>query len=253
MKLLKHLCYSSWEDNGQDTKTSCPWCSHQALEISNEIPHQFQCWHCKKTGNAYTLVQKYYEDLPILRLPEAVQLVRWKPGISDSVLCDLGLRRGTNGYVWPVKNTEGKVVALYRYDKEENTFFSTPRPCSLSLLGMEKLRPETPIWILEGHWDYAAFISNASFSGLSVLGLCGSSFPTRYLSILESRQVVFLADNDEAGRNGVHSLATRMKKASILPFNLKYLNWNDISIPSLDKIPDKFDLRDLVCELTNEQ
>jgi len=65
---------------------------------------------------------------------------------------------------------------------------------------------------------------------------------------LESREVIFLTDNDRAGRDGVTSLATRMKKAGILPYKLFYLDWDEISLPERSEIPNGFDIRDLVLE-----
>jgi len=250
MKLLKFiLSPGSWEDNGQDCKTDCLWCGHRALELSNEPPHQFQCWSCKQTGNGYTLLQKYYADLPDLKRSEGEELVRWKPGTSPQAFRSAGVKRSTRGYIWPVFNAENKVVALYRYGKTNNTFYSTPKPFSLNILGVNHLSASGVVYVVEGHWDYAAFQTNVEPGSHNVLGLCGSSWPTKQLSLLENREVVWLGDNDEAGQSGVHSLATRMKRSSILPLSLKYLNWGELSIPTLLEIPDKFDIRDLCVEL----
>jgi hypothetical protein len=251
MKLLNFLYPPSlWEDNGTDCKLKCLWCDHFALEISNALPHQFQCWHCKQTGNAWTLIQKYYEDLPPLSQTHVAQLLRWKPGLEEETVRSLGVKRSATNFFWPVKNTSDSVVSLYKYSRENNTFYSTPKPCSLNILGLESFKAEVPVWILEGHWDYAAFLSKVDTTGFTVLGLCGSSWPSKHLGLLEGREVVFLSDNDDAGREGVISLATRMKKSSILPAKLSYLNWSLVSIPSLAEIPDKYDIRDLILALS---
>ena len=215
-------------------------------------PHltNFNAGTVKKTGNSYTLIQKFYEELPDLTYKEAQKIANLKPGIKPDILITAGVRTSSRGLVWPVKNAEGNIVALYRFINDMNTWISTPRPCSLSIIGLDVLKSECPVWITEGHWDYAALLSNSDTTGISVLGLCGSSWPTKQLTHLESRDVVFLGDNDEAGQQGVVSLAKRMKRAGTLPTSLKYLNWSQVEIPDKPEIPDKFDIRDLCMELS---
>ena len=248
MKLFNFLNLS-YTGEGDNKKTNCLWCDHTALEISVEPPHQWQCWHCKQSGNAYSFLQRYYDYLPLLKVSQAQELCGWKPGIDADVFRACGLKKSPVGYVWPVKNTEGIVVGLYKYNRDNNTWYSSPKPTSLSLLGLQDFKSNCPVWILEGHWDYAAFLTHCPLDGITVLGLCGSSWPSRQLNLLESREVVFLADNDEAGKQGVINLATRSKKMGQLPIKLEYLNWSSITLPGGAKPGDKFDFRDLVVEM----
>lgn len=249
MKLLKFLFPDQTWYEQDNYKIDCLWCNHTALEISSAPPHQFQCWHCKTTGNAFTLINKYYSELPKFTINDLKEITTKKKGIKAHVLFQCGIRSSSHGLVWPVKNTSGGVVSLYRFSEKHNTFFSTPKPCALSIIGLESYKAEVPVWITEGHWDYAAFLSHADLTGLTVLGLCGSSWPSNKLNLLESREIIFLADNDDAGKKGVQSLAIRMKKMGSLPSSLKFINWNNVSLPSIDPLPDKFDIRDLCVEL----
>lgn len=251
MKLLNflRLPYTSTSDQ---CRTECIWCGAQNLEIMREGNHQFQCWSCKKTGNCYTLIQGWYETLPELKPSEAKALCVLKPGIQPVTLRKLGIRcrlfNGKPEWIWPVFNSDGHIVCLYRYNAEEGRPLSTPKPCSLTVLGLESFKKTGTIYLLEGHWDYAAFLSSVPTEGICVLGVCGSSYPGKHLHWLESRNVVFLTDNDNAGREGVHSLATRMKKAGVLPLKLSYLDWNLVTLPKHSEVPEGFDIRDLIVE-----
>ena len=73
-------------------------------------------------------------------------------------------------------------------------------------------------------------------------------FRSSYLHLLDGKSVVLLFDNDEAGRNGVQSVARRLKASGNSVESLKCIDWSRLTIPSGD-IPDKFDIRDLWNEL----
>ena len=251
MNLLAFL-HLPFTNSNENCKTLCLWCGSKSCEISKEGTHQFQCWSCKKVGNAYTLIQKYYEELPDLKPVQAKELTSLKPGIKPLILKNIGVKyRLTNNkseWIWPIRNSDKNVVALYRYNEDEGQCMSTPKPTAFTLIGLEHLKKTGPVYLLEGHWDYASFLSHANQDGINTLGVCGSSFPSKQLHQLESREVIFLTDNDRAGRDGVTSLATRMKKAGILPYKLFYLDWDEISLPERSEIPNGFDIRDLVLE-----
>jgi len=236
-----------YDDRGENVRTECLWCGHREnCEVSVERPHQFQCWSCKHSGNGYSLLQKWYDRIPALTPLQGKQLATMKPGTKPTVYRTVGVRIHESGPVWPVKNTEGKVVALYRFSESNNTWYSTPKPFALTLLNLQFFKSAGKIWMPEGHWDVAAWMS---YTKTKPLGLCGSSFPSKHLGLLEGREVVFLADNDKAGMDGVTNLAKKMKSRSLLPARLMYLNWEVVSTPVRDNCPDGFDTRDLICDL----
>ena len=253
MKLLNFLDLP-YEENTDDARTSCLWCGSDSCEIKLTENNQFQCWSCKKSGNAFTLIQKFYETLPELRPSEAKALCLIKPGIKPLTLKEIGVKhrivKGASDWVFPVFNNEGSVVSLYRYTEKIGFPLATPKPTSCTILGLENLSKTGDIWLLEGQWDYAAFLSHVEVDGFNVLGVCGSAYPQKYIPLLENRVVNFIADNDEAGQSGVKSLATRCKKVGILPTSISYLDWSLVSLPSYSEIPNKFDIRDLILELS---
>jgi len=245
MKILEFLDMP-YEENGDNAITECIFCGKEKFSIALETPHQFACWSCKASGNAYTLIQQYYELNQPLKKTEGLELGRMKPGVKPIIYKRLGLKSSPIGYIWPVYNKEGKIVALYKLS-DSGVWYSSPKPTAFTLLGVQNLEDTGPIYIAEGHWDYASFLSHVATDEINTLGLCGSSFPSQRLSLLEDRDVVFLADNDDAGRKGVQAMAAKMKQTSTLPKSLKFLDWSSMNLPS-GEVPDKFDIRDLVLE-----
>lgn len=246
MKLLEFINYN-YDEDGDNAITECLYCGKDKLSIALETPHQFACWSCKASGNAYTLIQQFYETATPLMKSDGMRLAQMKPGIKPITFKKLGIRNSSVGYIWPVYNAEGKIVALYKLSSK-GVWYSSPKPTAYTLLGVNNLQDTKPIYICEGHWDYACFRSHIATDDINVIGLCGSSFPSQRLSLLEGRDVVFLADNDDAGRSGVKSMASKMKQTSTLPKSLKFLDWSSMSLPSEGEVPDKFDIRDLVLE-----
>jgi DNA primase len=246
MKILDFLELPYDDSDGDNAITECIFCGGKKLSIALETPHQFACWNCKASGNAYTIIQQYYEINSPLKKSEGLELGHMKPGIKPIIYKRLGLKLAPIGYIWPVYNAEGKIVALYKLSST-GIWYSSPKPTSFTLLGVERLKPEGPIYIAEGHWDYASFLGHIATDEINTLGLCGSSFPAQRLGLLEGREVVFLADNDDAGRQGVKSMAAKMKQTSTLPKSLKFLDWSSMTLPS-GEVPNKYDIRDLVLE-----
>ena len=251
MKLLNALKIDHTPGD-TDTKAECLSCGHKAMEVSNEAPHQWQCWHCKATGNAYTIIQKFYELLPALKKEDAVWLRNLKPGTGLKAYRTAGVKPWKGTYVWPNYNQDGNITALYTLlsfqedGKKKYRWNSTPKPCSNPIIGLENLKSEGEIIVTEGHWDYNVALTHFNTKA-SILGLCGSGFPARFLSILENRPVYFLTDNDEAGEAGVHNLAVKLKSGGTLPQFLAYINWGEITLPS-GPPPEKCDIRDLAQE-----
>lgn len=250
MKLLKFLSLpvNPSEENESDIRTTCLHCGKETLEVSNEPPHPYQCWNCKATGNGYTLIRDYYEQVSPGTPRSLKPLCDIKKGIKLKVAKDAGVRQDHRGWLFPVMNTEGAIVCLYRYDESSNICYSTPKPFSLPILGLENLTKTGPIYIAEGHWDYLAVKSWSDTK--NILGLCGSSYPSKHLGVLENRNVIMMADNDDAGREGVNRLASLMVRNGQRAASLSFLDWDKVQVPGMVTIPNKFDMRDLIQELT---
>jgi hypothetical protein len=148
----------------------------------------------------------------------------------------------------PVRNQEGKFVCLYHWDPKAGYWSSSPKPFTCSVLGLQHLKPTGRIDVLEGHWDYLAFLSYWKEGPGSAIGTCGSSFPQRFIPLLKDRDVTLFYDYDDAGATGVDSVASRCRGGA-MPTTLKYMGWDSIPAPASDMLKEGYDLRDFTCAM----
>jgi len=244
MKLFDHL-EMPYKDNGDDWNITCPWCASEKMSVRKTEGNVYQCWRCKESGNALTLMRKFYDDLPELSPPAAREFLNRKKGVVFQTLRSEGVRFDSGYYWFPVYNADSKLIALHKYNPQNNIAYSSPKPWNCSILGLSQLSSSSEIWVAEGHADYLIMRQVLKSTGIDLLGTCGSSFSQSYLHLLDGKKVVLLFDNDEAGQSGVQSVARRLKGSGISVESLSYLDWTKVSIPSSETIPDKFDIRDL--------
>jgi len=244
MKLFDHLGVM-YEPNTENVKTTCLWCHYDALSVDTEVPHQFQCFRCKESGNAFTYLRKYYETLPALRKQDALDLCSLKQGIKPVTIREAGVKHFNGVYYIPVYNQKGHLNALHKFVPSVNIVYGSPKPTSLSVLGLNNLSPShDTVYVAEGHWDYFTAIPHMVDSGCDLLGTCGSYFSTNLLVVLKDKHIILLYDNDEAGKAGIEHVARHIKSNSISILSLSYLDWGKVTIPS-GTIPESFDIRDL--------
>jgi 5S rRNA maturation endonuclease (ribonuclease M5) len=251
MKLLDHL-ELSYNEADKDYIMSCLWCgAEDKLSVSKDEGHVFQCYRCKQTGNALTLMREWYSQLPELTMQQAKRFCSLKKGVQPFVLRSEGIKSDGTNFMFPVKNVKGDVIAIHRLDTATNIIYASPKPYSCSILGLSQLTGSEEIFIAEGHADYLILrqMSSKLPSVPDILGTCGSGFSSSYLHVLENKHVVLLFDNDEAGRQGVASVARRIKSSGHSVQSLRYLDWNKVSIPQHTIIPEKYDLRDMFNDL----
>ena len=84
MKLFEHL-HVHYTGDGDNVKTDCIYCGSSSCSVDAEVPHQWQCFGCKQTGNAFTYLRKWYENLPALTKSQATDLCTLKKGIKPVV------------------------------------------------------------------------------------------------------------------------------------------------------------------------
>lgn len=274
-----------------DIEVECPHCHAKACSISVEQPHAYQCWKCKATGNGYTLLNAFYDSLSLPSEKQTDVLLAFKPGFTKEAVEYAELRvqslpfaqtsssskspsgnaaAATKKYapalgcIWwfPVRNNEGKLVALYHFSESLRSWISTPKPFSQTLLGLQHLKPNGTIYKAEGHWDYLALLSWFRHNPVdNLIATAGSAWPSKSLSLLKGRKFVDLGDNDDAAVEGRSHLAAKLKASSGLPEDFKYLDWSSIKVPGFaspissepgpsPNFPSGFDLRDLACLLT---
>ena len=251
MKLLEHLQIAySGEDN--NIKTSCIHCGASALSIDSEAPHQYQCWKCKQSGNAFTFIRKWYEKLPKLVPEQAKKLCAMKKGIKLLTLRDSGIKFHKGCYWIPVYNQKNHLIAVHKYVPEINVVYNSPKPTALTVLGLEKMTSSDTVWIAEGHWDYYTIQPLMVGTGIDLLGTCGSFFNSAFLQVLKDKHIVMLYDNDVAGSDGVDYVARNIKSNSVQHLSLSFLDWSKITLPK-SELTLGFDVRDLYNEFNTQQ
>ena len=244
MKLLEHLGINH-DKTADNAKIDCLWCGRHGLNIDAEAPNTYQCFVCKESGNAYTLIRKFYESLPALTKKDGVTLSGMKKGIKAVTFRDIGVKPHRGDYFIPIYNQKNNLVALHKYHPSNNVVYNGPKPVSLSVIGLQTLSSNDTIYVAEGHWDYCIARQIISLDDYNVLGSCGSYFPTNLLPLFDKRNVVIMFDHDKAGREGVEYIARHIKSSGIQVNSMAYLDWSKVTIPT-GEIPDKFDIRDLV-------
>ena len=243
MKLLQHLNVSfSGTDN--NIKTECLWCGSDSLSMDDEAPHQFSCFKCKEKGNAFSYLRKWYESLPALKKSEATNLCQLKKGITPLTLRECGVRFFDECYWIPVYNQKNHIMAVHKYVPETNIVYSSPKPTSLTIVGLNNLGRSDTIWVAEGHWDYFTLQPQMKDTCIDLLATCGSYFNSAHLSVLKDKHIVLLYDNDMAGKDGVDYVARNLKSNTIPHLSLSYLDWGKITLPS-GQLESGFDVRDL--------
>lgn len=243
LKILEHL-HINHSVESDNVKIECLWCNSNSLSLDVEPPHQFQCFKCKVTGNAFNLIRKYYESLPKLTPLEAKKLTAMKRGIKPTTLRDEGIRYSDGVYWIPVYSQKGSINALHKYVPEVNIVYNGPKPTSLTLLGLQHLSKSDTVWVAEGHWDYLTLLPYMNGTGIDLIGTSGSYFATNQLPVLKDKHIMLLYDNDIAGANGIEHVARHIKSNSIPILSLGYLDWNKITIPD-GSLSEGFDVRDL--------
>lgn len=243
MKLLDHL-QVPYSGDTNNIKTECPFCGSDSLSVDAEVPHQFQCFKCHEKGNAFSYLRKWYDSLPKLSKVDASTLSYMKKGVRPLTLRDAGVRCSLGCYWIPVYNQKNHLMAVHKYVPETNIIYSSPKPTSLTILGLNNLSKSDTIWVAEGHWDYFTLLPQMGGTGIDLLGTSGSYFNSAHLSVLKDKHIVLLYDNDMAGKDGVDYVARHIKSNTIAHLSLSYLDWSKVTLPS-GQLESGYDIRDL--------
>jgi hypothetical protein len=247
MKLFNHLGVE-FTGEGENIKTECIHCGSDALSIDEEPPHQYQCFRCKATGNAFTYLRKWYETLPKLTKDKGLFLASLKKGTKATTFRDEGVRFFNDCYWIPVYSNKYQLMAVHKYVPEINIVYGSPKPTSLTVLGLQNLSKAETVWIAEGHWDYFTLLPYMMDTGIDLLGSSGSYFNSALLHHLKNKHIVMLYDNDAAGSDGVDHIARNVKTHSLPHLSLSYLDWGLVQ-SVIGNQESGFDIRDLKCLL----
>lgn len=116
---------------------------------------------------------------------------------------------GTGGrYILPIRDEQGNVVNVRRYDKESShtKMISWPGNGSpIRLFPVENLLNNDRILVVEGEWDA---LTASQYDVPAVSGTGGAHvFAEQFLHLFAGKDVVVMYDNDDAGRQGAKNVA----------------------------------------------
>ena len=226
----------------------------------NRQTAEWQCFMCGRKGNAYGFIREVHrnslEQTTPHHLQELRELRKNAIDLLDLVEMQLAFNPSTKEWTAPAWNVEGKIVNLYLWresyvpssGKAYRQFLSSPSMSHVPY-GIHRIRTGTnrPIWVCEGQWDYLALASlfrrldlTNKFDILAAPG--AGTFPRKYLSVFNGREVIICYDNDPAGQAGTDSLIGNMASNGIMPTGVKRLEWP----VGLDQ---GFDISDVITKL----
>lgn len=240
---------------------ACPSFGENKLKFTmNRQTAEWRCFVCGKQGNNVTFIREIhrnsFEQTSDHQRHELRKLRKYAIDIEEIVEMQLALNPLTNEWSLPAWNVEGKIVNLYSYREQFDPqsgkkFMQIQASPSFSHIpyGIHLLRsaPQRTLWVMEGHWDYLAIMGLMRrlkiMNDHDIVAAPGAgTFPSRFLSMFNGRNVVLAFDNDPAGEAGQETLMQGMAKASIMPLTCKHIKWPET-------LPPKFDVSDVISKL----
>lgn len=205
---------------------------------------QYNCKHCGAAGNIPTFLQHTYDTCRALTTKADYKaLAEERYGLPEKDLADFsgGVAKqsyaGTVRWLFAIRNARGNIVNL--------RFWQTGKPVHgtagipLGIGGLDRLKGDGPIYLMEGEWDAIAMhrLLRLSQRPGSVLWVPGAGiFKPEWAQFFNGRDVTLCYDNDTPGQEGTER-ATEALRSHVS--NLRILRW-----PS--SLPDGWDVRDMV-------
>jgi hypothetical protein len=240
-----------YNEQGSQHVGTCPFCEKQDKFYFNDETQ----WDCKnalcvtqdgkrRSGNLYHFLRQLHESFDTVTKASDIicelrdipfpHIARFKPKFNP-----------LNGTIILPTYKNGLINNLYKIDLEspkgkpmilatptmDHTLFNAPDECTDDL------------WIAEGHWDRMALeaiiSSHPEITGTAVPG-CGV-WKNAWTDYLDNKNVVFLYDNDAAGRSGYEKIIIKnIAQSNKKPRSIRYINWQDVK--------EGYDLNDLYKE-----
>ena len=215
-------------------------------------------WDCKYCGRGGYLREfmGYLAEAHFANTDDAdyERLVGMRPGITAEVLAEYMV--SWNDMLgcfmlpgWSPMDKDGntcvETLYLWKETRGGKHVVMAPHAVKTYWYGLSEFtKSASPVYICEGQWDYLALHAAATAAGvrdeIDLLGCPGAgTFPKAGLPLLTGRDVCLLADNDDAGRAAVRSLAGSMLEAGVVPAHYSSLHWPK-------GLKTGYDIRDLI-------
>ncbi len=237
----------------------CPFCEKEGHFYINVATGQFSCkaGGCGESGNVYSFLQKIHDQkLQETTKREWENLSSLRSGLPWQAFkkAKLAYDQNLDRWLLPSTNGNGKIADLRVWSVDNPHFWST-KGCTVQLYGGSQLatdaatqKPNATIYICEGEWDAIALLwlleqNEIPQSQYIIVGPPGSStFKKEWSAYFKGRNVVLLYDNDTAGLKGMEMVTALLDPVAK---SLHQIHWPS---DATDLFPDKYDIRDFVCD-----
>jgi len=241
-----------YEEQGDQFVGQCPFCEKEDKFYFNKD----NMWDCKnshcvthdnkrRSGNLIIFLRQLHEAFDTkTKASELVSDVRditlnyvmkfnlvWNP-LNDSILFPTYSHDKINNiYKISIQQQGGKTKLIpFATPTMEHTLINAPESCTEDL------------WIAEGHWDRIALeqilhahpeITRTAVPGAGV-------WKKTWTSYLDGKNIVFLYDNDNAGRTGYEKIILKeIARSNQKPKSVQFLKWPE-------GLQDGFDVNDIL-------
>lgn len=225
------------EPRGSQFVMDCPFCQKEGHFYFAQN-HQWDCKVCGKSGNIYTFIREFYNQLPN-NLDNSSTFLSDLRGLPPIAFQKAGIKYNelNDSYVLPTYK-QGKINNLYKIVMIDGKWKILATPDIGHTLFNFPEKVEKEIWVCEGHWDKIATEVITSGMHITVVGVPGANvWKPDWCNILADKDVVFCYDNDAPGKEGFERVMMNfISKAPQKPKSVSYVNWEGKR--------DKYDMND---------
>lgn len=212
---------------GSNFRMDCPFCAKEEHFFFNPTNDLWDCKVCMEHGNGIDFLRKFYakfdtltkaatdlskeREIPFSAFMQAK--VKYNP-LNGSYLIPTFKNGVLSNLYKAIKNHEGKFVIMCSPGMEH------------TLMDQEEMIKDT-VWITEGHWDRIAANAIISNHDITPMGVPGAgTWKPYWCDLLEGKDVVFIYDNDEAGRIGRDRVIMKhIANSHNKPKSISYVKW----------------------------
>lgn len=223
------------ETRGEQSVMTCPFCLKEDHFFYNNSTFLWDCKVCGRTGNPATFMQELYGMFD--NITKTSQEIAQLRGLTVQSVHDCKLKYNPmNGtYLIPTFRN-GTLNNLYKAafiprKRDDGTVdqklivMATPNQDHTLMNWDETTNDE--LWITEGHWDRIAANAVIGSHPISVTGVPGANVWKRtWTEYLNEKDVLFIYDNDPAGRAGFERVIIQhIHGSNFYPRSIRFVRW----------------------------
>lgn len=236
--------------SGEDDQATCPFCGRERKFHFNSKKEQWICStspaSCGRAGNTTSFISQWYEFcLEETTHEQYLELSSSRNGLPVEAFRYWGVAFNplTDEWMIPSYNAQGRLQDLRRFKPGRG--LQGVAGCKNNLWGANLLADESrskwPVDIAEGEWDGMAlsWLNRRLGRKAVVVAVPGARvFKEEWLPLFKDRNVVWYYDHDADGETFSWKGS---KKLARIAKSQRFVRWPD-------KLEDKYDVRDFVCD-----